>query len=181
LWSLDLFRCESILLQSCWVMVIIDVFSRRFVGFAVQRGEADGPAVCRMFNYARDKQGLPKHLSTDHDPRFRFHQWIANLRVLEIEEVKSVPYVPVSHPFVERMIRTIREELLDQVLFWNLLDLERKLSAFQTYYNRYRVHSGIGGTPPEHVHDRRRHCTSSLGEIRWMSHCHGIFDLPAAA
>jgi hypothetical protein len=26
-------------------MVIIDVFSRRFVGFAVQRGEADGPAV----------------------------------------------------------------------------------------------------------------------------------------
>jgi putative transposase len=89
--------------------------------------------------------------------------------------------VPVSHPFVERMIRTIREELLDQVLFWNLLDLERKLSAFQTYYNRYRVRRGIGGTPPEHVHDRRRHCTSSLGEIRWMSHCHGIFDLPAAA
>ena len=79
LWSLDLFRCESILLQSCWVMVIIDVFSRRFVGFAVQRGEVDGPAVCRMFNYAREKQGLPKHLSTDHDPLFRFHRWLANL------------------------------------------------------------------------------------------------------
>ena len=94
LWSLDLFRCESILLHSCWVMVIIDVFSRRFVGFAVQRGEADGPAVCRMFNYARDKQGLPKHLSTDHDPLFRFDEWIANLRVLEIEEARSVSYVP---------------------------------------------------------------------------------------
>ena len=146
-------------------MVIIDVFSRRFVGFAVQRGEVDGPAVCRMFNYAREKQGLPKHLSTDHDPLFRFHRWLANLRILEIEEVKSVPYVPVSHPFVERMIRTIREELLDQVLFWNLLDLERKLSAFQTYYNRYRVHSGIGGIPPEHAHDRRRYRTSTLGEF----------------
>ncbi|MDH3317897.1 MAG: helix-turn-helix domain-containing protein, partial [Gammaproteobacteria bacterium] len=133
LWSLDLFRCESILLQSCWVMVIIDVFSRRFVGFAVQRGEVDGPGVCRMFNYARFQQGLPKHLSTDHDPLFRFHRWLANLRILEIEEIKSVPHAPVSHPFVERMIRTIREELLDQVLFWNLLDLERKLSAFQTY------------------------------------------------
>jgi len=103
LWSLDLFRCESILLQSFWVMVIIDVFGRRFVGFAVARGDVDGPAVCRMFNGARAKQGLPKYLSTDHDPLFRFHRWLANLRVLDIDEVKSVPYVPASHPFVERM------------------------------------------------------------------------------
>jgi len=65
----------------------------------------------------------------------QFHRWFAKLRILEIEEVKSVPYAPVSHPFVERMIRTIREELLDQVLFWNLLDLERKPFAFQIYYN----------------------------------------------
>src|SRR3972149_7054863 len=97
--------------------------------------------VCRMFNCARAKQGLPKYLSTDHDPLFRFHRWLANLRVIDIEEVKSVPYTPVSHPFVERMIRTIREELLDQVLFWNQLDLERKLSAFRIYSNQHRAHS----------------------------------------
>jgi len=181
LWSLDLFRCESILLQSCWMMVIIDVFSRRFIGFAVARGDIDGPAVCRMFNCATAKQGLPKYLSTDHDPLFRFNRWLANLRVLEIEEIESVPYAPVSHPFVERMIRTIREELFDQVLFWNWLDLERKLSAFRIYCNRYRVHSGIGGRPPEQAQEQRRHCTTPLGEIRWMSHCHGLFQLPAAA
>jgi len=29
---------------------------------------------------------------------------VANLRVREIEEMKSVPYAPVSHPFVERLI-----------------------------------------------------------------------------
>jgi transposase InsO family protein len=40
--------------QSCWVMAIIDVFSRRFVGFAVERGDVDGPVVCRMFNRARE-------------------------------------------------------------------------------------------------------------------------------
>ena len=70
-----------------------------------------------------------------------------------------MPYAPVSHPFVERLIGTIREELLDQVLFWNLLDLERKLTAFQTYYNRYRVHSGIGGRPPEQAQEQRLHRT----------------------
>jgi len=45
-----------------------------------------------MFNHATADQLLPKCLSTDHDPLFRFHRWLANLRVLEIEEIKSVPY-----------------------------------------------------------------------------------------
>jgi hypothetical protein len=39
----------------------------------------------------------------DHDPLFRFHRWLANLRMLEVEEIKSVPYAPISHPFVERL------------------------------------------------------------------------------
>ena len=56
-------------------------------------------------------RGPPKHVRTDHDPLFRFHRWLANLRVREIGEVKSVPYAPVSHPFVERLIGTIRRAL----------------------------------------------------------------------
>jgi hypothetical protein len=27
---------------------------------------------------------------------------MANLRILEIDEIKTVPHVPLSHPFVER-------------------------------------------------------------------------------
>jgi hypothetical protein len=134
-----------------------------------------------MFSHARAKQPLPKYLSTDHDPLFRFHRWLANLRVLEIKEIKAVPLVPRSHPFVERMIRTIREELLDQVLFWNPSDLERKLSGFQIYYNRFRAHGGIGGIPPADKQGPREQGTLSLTEYRWSSHCNGLFELPAAA
>ena len=57
----------------------------------------------------------------------------APLRVLAIEEVKSVPYAPVSHPFIERLIGTIRREYLDHVFFWNAIDLTRKLDAFAHY------------------------------------------------
>ena len=49
-------------------------------------------------------RSLPKYLSTDNDPLDRFHQWQANLRVLEVMEIKTVPYVPLSHPFVERLV-----------------------------------------------------------------------------
>src|SRR5450631_2986965 len=50
LWSVDLFRCESILLHSHWVMLVMDVCTRRLVGFGVERGNIDGVSVCRMFN-----------------------------------------------------------------------------------------------------------------------------------
>jgi len=135
LWSLDLFRCESAILRTYWVLVVMDQFTRRIVGFAVHRGVVDGMALCRMFNRAIHAHTLPKYLSSDNDPLYRFHQWQANLRVLEVQEIKTVPYVPLSHPFVERLIGTIRREYLDQTLFWTAADLENKLRLFQDYLN----------------------------------------------
>ena len=91
LWSIDLFRCESAILRTHWVLVVMDQFTRRIVGFAVHRGVVDGVALCRMFGRAIRAQTLPKYLSSDHDPLYRFHQWQANLRILEVQEIKTVP------------------------------------------------------------------------------------------
>src|ERR1700677_3026764 len=81
------------------------------------------------------RPGTGYRISTDHDPLFRFHRWLANLRILEVEEIKTVPYAPMSHPFIERLIGTIRREYLDHTFFWNSIDLHRKLENFRTYYN----------------------------------------------
>ncbi len=181
LWSVDLFRCESLILKSHWVMVIMDQYSRRIIGFAVHAGVLDGPTVCRMFNSIIGGSRGPRYLSSDHDPLFRFHQWSANLRILDVMQVKTVPYVPLSHPFVERLIGTIRREFLDQVPFWTIRDLERKLLLFEGYYNRDRAHRGLNGTPPDEkggVMDRR---IAHLDEYRWKTHCHGLYQLPEAA
>ena len=84
-----------------------------------------------MFNKAISKHGTPRYLSSDNDPLFKYHRWKANLRILDVEEIKSVPYVPLSHPLVERLTGTIRREYLDHTLFWNASDLERKLGEFR--------------------------------------------------
>src|SRR5262249_50630058 len=92
----------------------------------------------RMFNRAMSRQPPPSYLSSDHDPLYLFHQWQANLRILDVASIKTVPYVPLSHPFVERLIGTIRRECLDRTLFWTVADLELKLLDFQRYYNGHR-------------------------------------------
>jgi putative transposase len=128
-WSMDLFRCESATLRTHWVLVVMDQFTRRIIGFGVHAGTVDGAALCRMFNRAiREQCGMPKYLSSDNDPLYRFHQWQANLRILEVTEIKTLPYVPLSHPFVERLIGTLRREHLDQTLFWTTADLETSCS-----------------------------------------------------
>ena len=98
-----------------------------------------------MFHQAIRQKSLTKYLSTDNDPLYRFHQWQANLRILEVTEIKTVPGVPLSHPFVERLIGTIRRECLDQTLYWTTKDLEEKLRDFQEYFNRYRTYTGLEG------------------------------------
>ena len=103
-------------------MVVMDQFTRRIIGFGVHSGSLDGVALCRMFPRAVGTRCLPKYLSSDHDPPYRFHQWQANLRVLGVTEVKTVPYVPLSHPFVERLIGTVRREYLDRI---SILDHHR--------------------------------------------------------
>jgi putative transposase len=107
LWSIDLFRCESATLRSHWVLVVMDQYTRRIIGFGVHAGTVGGVALCRMFNRAiRGQLSMPKYISSDNDPLYRFHRWQANLRILEVTEIKSIPYVPLSHPFVERLIGT---------------------------------------------------------------------------
>jgi putative transposase len=97
------------------------------------------------------------------------------------EQVKTVPFVPCSHPFVELLIGTIRREYLDWVLFWNRGDLERKLGCFRDYYNGVRVHSSLGGKSPELAAGGPSPPRAQLEYFSWISHSHGQYQTPVAA
>ena len=177
LWSIDSFRCESAILRSHWVLVVMDQYTRWIVGFGIQAGIVDGRALCCMFNHAIRGQSSPTYLSSDHDPLYRFDQWPANLRVLSVTEVKSVPCVPMSHPFVERLIGTLRRECLDRMLFWSAADLEQKLAEFQDFYNSHRAHTSLEGRTPVQT----RKDVATLNRYRWEAHCRGLYQTPIAA
>ncbi len=158
----------------------MDQYTRRIIGFGAHAGTVDGVALCRMFNRAIGRQRrIPKYLSSDHDPLFFFERWRANLRILEVTEIKTVPYVPMSHPFVERLVGTIRREYLDRMLFWTTADLESKLLDFMRYFNGHRSHTGLQGRTPED--DPELGSVADLHSYGWKSHCRGLYQTPMAA
>ena len=150
-------------------MVVMDHFTQRIIGFALHKGAPDSPTACRMFSRATAGSVKPACLSSDNDPLFEFHRWKANLRILEVTAIKTVPYVPLSHPFVERLIGTIRREYLDQDLFWSARDLERKLHSFKEYYNRERTHQGIEDQVPESKSCVVTKIAARAEELHWKS------------
>ncbi|MBL4826809.1 MAG: transposase [Spongiibacteraceae bacterium] len=155
-------------------MVVMDPFSRKIVGFA----------VCCMFNSMIGEQlKIPKYLSTDNDSLFLFHQWKANLRVLNIKEIKSVPYVTESHPFIERVVGSVRREFLDHTLFWNKSDLENKLNQYQEYYNNTRGHWSLDhSTSNQQGESQKRPVQGNdMNVFSWQSHCNGLFQTPVMA
>jgi putative transposase len=103
------------------------------------------------------------------------------LRIRGTEEIKTIPCTPLSHPFIERLVGTIRREFLDHTLFRNAVDLKRKLETFKDDYNRSRTHASLGGsTPAEIGGDRVAQPARLQGYAREM-HCSGLFQLPIAA
>src|SRR5260370_28350912 len=88
---------------------------------------------------------------------------------------------PCRHPFIERLIATIRREYLDRLFFWTADDLDRKLELFKNYYNATRVHQGLSGDTPGEKAVGATPQAACLENYRWQSHCHWLFELAIAA
>jgi Integrase core domain len=83
-----------------------------------------------------------------------------------------------AHPFVERLIGTVRREYLDHILFWTTTDLENKLLDFRTYFNDHRTHTSREGRTPDTPASRP---IANLRSFGWQPHCRSLFQTPMAA
>ena len=97
------------------------------------------------------------------------------------KEIKSVPYAPMSHLFVERLIGTIRREYLGHMLIWHSIDLYRKLETFRHYYNGARVHRSLSGTTPAICAGCSSASTAHRARYAWKRRSDGLFETPVAA
>jgi putative transposase len=91
-------------------------------------------------NFPWDK--APRYLLRDRDAIYGDHvqQRVANMG---IEEVLIAPRSPWQNLSVERVMGTIRREMLDHVIVLNAPHLRRLLTDYLTYYHRFRTHLAL--------------------------------------
>jgi hypothetical protein len=77
--------------------------------------------------------------------------------------------------------KTVHREFLDHILFWNAVDLERKLNEFKGYYNHERVHASLDGDTPAEAAGESVTSRAKIDDFRWQTHCRGLVQLPIAA
>ncbi len=65
-----------------------------------------------------------------------------------IETIRTAPRAPRMNAHCERVIGTLRRELLDHVLIWNEAHAHHVLDVYARHYNGHRPHQARGQRPP---------------------------------
>jgi hypothetical protein len=87
-----------------------------------------------------------------------------------IEELKIAPRSPWQNPYAERVIGSIRHEVLDHVIVLNERHLRHVLQSYVNYYHHWRTHLSLEMDAPAF----RAVQPPKLGSIRKLPEVGGL-------
>jgi transposase InsO family protein len=152
LWQMDVTYVYIRKIPVLYLVVIVDDYSRFCVAAELCRDQRADTLIGVLHN-ACIAYGVPKKLLTDQGSGFyswsreqtQFQQYLDDQR---IEHIVAEPHSPQTQGKVERLIQTVREELLRRVKFAGFADAEAQILSFVQSYNFDRPHQGIQGKRP---------------------------------
>ncbi len=157
LWGTDMTKIRLEDGSWAYIVIVLDWFSKKLVGLDVagrSRSEDWLKALDEAANteFCEGIKGKGIRLVSDNgcQPTSNaFHKYCCETG---IEQVFTSYNNPKGNAETERMMRTMKEELL-WLRDWNNLDeVEAALRAWQKEYNKNYLHSSIGYRSPEEVH-----------------------------
>jgi putative transposase len=131
---------------------VIDIYSRKIVGWRVEERECDDLAV-EMFEAAFAEHGLPAVVHADSGPAMRSSALKDLLAGLEIGQTHNRPRVSNDNPFSESEFRTMKYRPNYPGVFDNLDAARAWVSTYVSWYNQHHRHSGIALFTPAEVHN----------------------------
>ena len=144
--GIDFFVIPTLTFRLLYGLVVLDQGRRRILHFGVTE-HPTGEWVKRQLFEAFPYDSAPRYLHRDRDSiydcRFR-----AAVKALGIEDVPSAPRCPWQNPFAERVIGSIRRELLDHVIVLGAGHAARLLRGYKVYYSGSRTHLSLGKDSP---------------------------------
>src|SRR5207237_7143306 len=130
--SVDFFVVPTATFRILYVFVVLLHHRRRVVHFNV----TDSPTAAwtaQQIVEAFPDDSAPRYLLRDRD-RIYSGEFRRRVKGMRIAEVLTAPRAPCQNPFAERVIGTIRRELIDHVIVLSEGHLRHRLHSYFRYY-----------------------------------------------
>jgi putative transposase len=137
-----------------YLYVILDIFSRRVVGWCV--ADTESAALFKpLFEDAVTKHDVPPGqltLHADRGPSIKAKATALLLADLGVTKSHSRPYTSDDNPFSESCFKTLKYQPQFPKRFGSIQDAKTFCRAFFDWYNQHHRHLGIGLMTPDQVH-----------------------------
>jgi putative transposase len=154
-WQIDMTSFQLSTMQRLFLVVVIDCYTRRIVGWTLDRRCRAGEwvAAVRMALEAQQLFGNPTacHLLTlrsDNGAQPCSKAFTTFLASVAVEGQYTGYDAPDDNAYVERVIRTIKEEEVWPNTFDSFNEAHQAIDNYIRYYNQQRIHSALGYRTP---------------------------------
>ena len=144
--AVDFFVVPTATFRLLYCFVVLSLDRRRVPHFNVTANPSAHWTTQQIVE-AFPFDSAPRFLMRDRDSSYgdEFQRRIKNLGM---EEVVSAPRSPWQNPYAERLIGSIRRELLNHVIVLDEVHLKRLLSEYFVYYHASRTHLSLDRNAP---------------------------------
>jgi putative transposase len=147
-WSMDFMYDRLTVGRTIRLFNVIDDFSREGLAIEVDTSISSHRVIQVLERLGMIRGKLPDSIVMDNGPEFRsqaIFEW-AQKNHVRLDFIQ--PGKPTQNCFVESFNGTVRDECLNEHLFFSLSHARKIISGWLEDYNEIRPHSSLGGLPP---------------------------------
>ncbi|WP_128932045.1 IS3 family transposase [Bradyrhizobium zhanjiangense] len=141
-WSLDFVHDQFANGRRFRILNIVDDVTKECLG-AIPETSISGRRVARELTAIVERRGKPGMIVSDHGTEFTCNAMLAWCKDAAIDWHFIAPGKPMQNGFVESFNGRMRDELLNETLFFDLVDARAKIANWVADYNLQRPHSSL--------------------------------------
>ena len=147
-WSFDFVHHQTEYGQKLKMLTVVDEYTRECLEIRAEK-KIDSNGVMETLDEIMTERGAPRYTRTDNGPEFiagTLRRWLKEKGVLP---VLIDPGSPWQNGFVESFNGKLRDECLNEELFFSRAEAQVVVDGYRREYNRERPHSALGFKTPE--------------------------------
>ena len=137
--------------EFAYLAVVIDAFSRRVVGWALERHLQASLALAALDMAVETRRPVPGSLvhHSDRGVQYACADYAARLAAHDIQPSMSRIGNPYDNAKAESFMKTLKQEEVDASAYRDIHQARRDIGGFiEDIYNRQRLHSALDYRPP---------------------------------